>query len=320
MSWFLWVTVCKRPGDVEKGTMSGRISQLLARVPAPALFLLGGGSQYVGAAMAVALFQTLNPAGVAWLRMLGAAVVLVIWRRPPMAAWRGRRLLLAGTFGVVTGLMNAAFYEAIDRLPLGTAVAIEFCGPVAVAAFASRTARDWAALVLAGLGVALIADVQWAGSAGGVLWALGAATAWAGYILLAKRVAQGGNGLDDLAVGFTVAAVVLVPLALDSGPVWGSPRLLLLGVGVGVLSSVLPYVLDQVVLRRIGRARFAVLLALLPVTAALVGLVALGQMPGWAELAGILAVVAAVALRSRDEDPPPEDADAGAAEGTGKAG
>jgi drug/metabolite transporter (DMT)-like permease len=171
VSWFLWVTVCKRPGDVEKGTMSGRISQLLARVPAPALFLLGGGSQYVGAAMAVALFQTLNPAGVAWLRMLGAAVVLVIWRRPPMAAWRGRRLLLAGTFGVVTGLMNAAFYEAIDRLPLGTAVAIEFCGPVAVAAFASRTARDWAALVLAGLGVALIADVQWAGSAGGVLWA-----------------------------------------------------------------------------------------------------------------------------------------------------
>jgi inner membrane transporter RhtA len=283
--------------------MSGKISQGLARVPAPALFLLGGGSQYVGAAVAVGLFRELEPAAVAWLRLLGAAVVLVAWRRPPAAAWWGRRLLLAGAFGLVTGVMNAAFYEAIDRLPLGTAVAVEFCGPVAVAALASRGARDWAALVLAGLGVVLIADVQWAGSASGVLWALAAATAWAGYIVLAKRVAQGGNGVDRLAVGFAVASVLLVPLVLGSGRLWGSPRLLLLGVGVGVLSSVLPYVLDQVVLRRIGRARFAVLLALLPVTAALVGLVALGQVPGWAEGAGILAVMVAVMLRSRDDDP-----------------
>jgi inner membrane transporter RhtA len=214
-------------------------------------------------------------------------------------------VLLAGTFGLVTGLMNVAFYEAIDRLPLGTAVAVEFCGPVAVAALTSRGARDWAALALAGLGVALIADVQWAGSAAGVLWALGAATAWAGYIVLAKRVAQGGNGLDGLAVGFAVGTVLLVPLAVGVGPAWGSPRVLLVGVGVGVLSSVLPYVLDQLVLRRIGRARFAVLLALLPVTAALVGLVALHQVPGWAEAAGILAVVAAVALRTRDGDPEP---------------
>ncbi|MDT7656516.1 MAG: inner rane transporter RhtA [Pseudonocardiales bacterium] len=299
--------------------MSGKISQGLARVPAPALFLLGGGSQYVGAAVAVGLFRELEPAAVAWLRLLGAAVVLVAWRRPPAAAWWGRGLLLAGAFGLVTGVMNAAFYEAIDRLPLGTAVAVEFCGPVAVAALASRGARDWAALVLAGLGVVLIADVQWAGSASGVLWARAAATAWAGYIVLAKRVAQGGNGVDGLAVGFAVASVLLVPLVLGSGRLWGSPRLLLLGVGVGVLSSVLPYVLDQVVLRRIGRARFAVLLALLPVTAALVGLVALGQVPGWAEGAGILAVMVAVMLRSRDDDPERAGAPPAGAGGPGSA-
>lgn len=284
--------------------MSTKLSAALARVPAPIVFLCGGVSMYLGAALAVALFAVLSPASVAWLRLLGAAAVLVAWRRPARAAWRGRRLLLAGAFGLVTGLMNVAFYEAIARLPLGTAVALEFCGPVAVAALSSRLARDWAALVLAGLGVLLIADVQWAGSPPGVLWALAAAAAWAGYIVLAKRVAQGGNGVDDMAVGFTVAALLLAPLALGTGVVWSNPRLLSLGVGVGVLSSVLPYVLDQVVLRRVGRARFAVLLALLPVTAAVVGLLVLGQVPGPGEAVGILAVVAAVALRSRDGDEP----------------
>lgn len=301
--------------------MRGERSQLLGRVPAPLLFVLGGASQYVGAALAVALFRELPPPTVAWLRLLGAAAVLVAWRRPPRPAWHERRLLLAGAFGVVTGLMNVSFYQAIDRLPLGTAVAVEFCGPVAVAALSSRTARDWAALVLAGLGVGLIADVQWAGSASGVLWALAAATLWAGYVVLAKRVAQGGGGVDDLAVGFALAAALLVPLAWSSARVWGgTPRLLLIGVGVGVLSSVLPYVLDQVVLRRIGRARFAVLLALLPVTATLIGVVALAQVPGRAELAGIASVVAAVALRSRDDDPSSEAAASGPTEGGGRVG
>lgn len=292
--------------------MTTQKAERLARVPAPLLFLIGGGSQYAGAALAVALFHQLEPAAVAWLRLVGAALVLVLWRRPPRSAWRGRALLLAGSLGLVTGLMNAAFYEAIARMPLGTAVAVEFCGPVLVAALSSRTARDWAALVLAGLGVVLIADVQWAGSAAGVLWALAAAAAWAGYIVLAKRVAQRGDGVDGLAVGFAVGAVLLSPLALGAGPAWGHPRLLALGVGVGVLSSVLPYALDQVVLARLGRARFAVLLALLPVTATAVGLVALGQVPGWAEGAGILAVVAAVALRSRDGDPEPGGGPGGA--------
>lgn len=296
--------------------MTTKISAGLERVPAPAVFLLGGGSMYLGAALAVGLFEVLSPSGVAWLRLLGAALVLVAWRRPGRAAWRGRPLLLAGWFGVVTGLMNIAFYEAIAQLPLGTAVAIEFCGPVAVAALSSRLLRDWAALLLAALGVLLIADVRWSGSPTGVLWALAAAAAWAGYIVLAKRVATQGNGMDGidgLAVGFAVATVVLSPFALGTGPAWSSARLLLLGVGVGVLSSVLPYVLDQVVLRRVGRARFAVLLALLPVTATVVGLLVLAQVPGIAETAGILAVVAAVALRSRDGDSPedpddPEDA------------
>jgi len=260
---------------------------------------------YAGAAIAVGLFGHVTPSGVAWLRCLGAAVVLLAWRRPKKAAWRGRALLLSATFGVVTAGMNVLFYEAIARLPLGTVVALEFVGPVVVAAFGSRTRRDILAVVLVAAGVVAIADVRLEGSALGVLFALGAAAAWAGYIVLGKRVAVGGNGIDSLAIGFAAATVVLSPLAFGTGEVWGSPRLLLLGIGVGVLSTVVPYALDQIVLRRVGQARFAVLLALLPVAASLTGLVALGQIPSLFEALGTLAIVGGVALRSREPTPGP---------------
>lgn len=288
--------------------LTGRASSLQpSRLPAPLLFVVGALSMYLGAAVAVLLFDELSPAVVAWLRLAGAAALLLAWRRPGLAALCWRRLLLATGFGLATALMNIAFYEAIARMPLGTAVAIEFCGPVVVAALGSRTRHDVTALALAVLGVLLIADVQWAGSPSGVLFALTAAALWAGYIVLGKRVAGGGNGIDDLAVGFAAAAVLLSPLALGAGPVVHSPRLALLAVGVGLLSSVVPYVLDQVVLRRVGRARFALLLALLPATASVVGLLALRQVPAWPEVAGVLAVVGAVLLSSRStsRSPPP---------------
>lgn len=276
----------------------------IGHLPAPLLFVLGGISLNFGAAVAVLLFTDLPPTGVAWLRQLGAALVLLAWRRPGWAAFTGSRLLLAGSFGLVTALMNLVYYEAIARIPLGTAVALEFCGPVVVAAIGSRGRRDLLAVALAGVGVFLIADVRWSGSGSGVLFALGAAVLWAGYILLGKLVASRGSGVDDLAVGFTVAAVLLCPLAVNTMPAWRSPRLLLFGIGVGVLSSVVPYVLDQIVLRRVGRSTFALLLALIPLTAALMGFVVLGQVPGLAEAGGIAAVVIAVLLRSRPRDLP----------------
>jgi inner membrane transporter RhtA len=289
-------------------TESDRSGTVTRRIPAPVLFVLGGSSMYVGAALAVGLFDRLAPSAVAVLRLIGAAAVLLAWRRPPAAAWRGRRFARATAFGLATGLMNLAFYEAIAQLPLGTAVAVEFCGPVAVAAVASRRPRDVAAVLLAACGVLLIADVRWSGAPWGVVWALVAAAMWAAYILLGARVATVGNGIDDMAVGFGAAAVLLSPVLLLGNPggvgALVDPVVLGLGIGVGVLSSVVPYVLDQVVLRRVGTARFAVLLALLPATATIVGLVMLGQLPGGAEALGIAAVVGAVALRSRDGDPP----------------
>lgn len=271
-------------------------SQKLDAVPIPVLFVLSGISLYVGAALAVWLFDAATPAGVAWLRCLGAAVVLLIWRRPGRAAWTRRALLLAGTFGVVTAGMNVLFYEAIARLPLGTAVALEFTGPVVVAALGWRGFRDVAALVLVALGVLAIADVRIGGSPAGVAFALAAAAAWAGYILLGKRVALAGNGIDSLAVGFVVATVVLSPLGLGTTGVWPHPDLLMLGIGVGVLSTVIPYALDQIVLRRAGQTRFAVLLALLPVTASVTGFIVLGQVPTLVEACGILAVVTGLGI------------------------
>jgi inner membrane transporter RhtA len=275
-------------------------------VPAPLLFVAGGLSMYLAAAAAVWLYDEVGPASVAWLRQLGAALVLLAWRRPGRSAWRGRVFWLAALFGLVTAAMNIAFYEAIARLPLGTAVALEFAGPVAVAAFGSRTVRDVGALLLVFCGVLLIADVQWSGSTLGVLFALAAAALWAAYIVVGKRVADVGLGVDGLAVGFAVATVAFVPLAWGTGPVWGSPRLLLMAVGVGIGATVIPYALDQVVLRRVGQASFALLLSLLPVTATLVGLVVLRQVPSVPEALGITAIVVGLVLRSRETPARPE--------------
>ncbi|WP_237570666.1 EamA family transporter [Mycolicibacterium lacusdiani] len=278
----------------------------MARVPAwsvPLFFVVGAVSQYAGAAVGVFLFETTDPAAVAWLRAAAAAMALLVWRRPWRTRWTRRTIVAAGGFGIVTVAMNVAFFEAIARIPLGTAVAIEFLGPVAVAALGSRRGRDMVAVVLAAGGVAACAGVQAGADAVGVGFALLAAALWAGYILLGKRVADAGAGLDSLAVGMAVAAVVLAaPLLLgqliDDASVFAYPRTWLLGAAVGVLSTAVPYGLDQVVLTRIGRARFALLLALLPATAAIVGAIALAQRPTVAEAVGIALVMVALVVAS----------------------
>lgn len=287
----------------------------MQRIPAPVLFIVGAVSQYAGAAAAVLLFAEVPAEGVAWLRVLAAALVLSAWRRP-WRALRGssrRRLGLIAAFGTVLALMNTAFYLAIAELPLGTAVAIEFLGPVAVAALGTRSRRDVAAFSLAVLGVALLADVRLVdgriGSAPGVAFALLAAALWAGYILLGSRVAGGGAGIDGLAAGLVAGTLAVAPLGAPAAlPALVDPRLLGVCLAVGVLSSVVPYALDQVVLTRMAAGRFALLLALLPATAAVVGAVVLRQTPSAIEAAGIGLVVAAVAVRT----PAPPSADGAA--------
>jgi inner membrane transporter RhtA len=270
-------------------------------LPPHALFVLGAISQYVGAALAVLLFASVPAAGVAWLRVVAAAAVLLAWRRPWQAPWTGPRLWLTAAFGIALALMNLAFYLAIDRLPLGTAVAIEFVGPIAVAALGSRTRRDAMALVLAVAGVLALADVHLTGSPGGFALAIAAGGFWAVYIVLGHRVAADPalRPRDGLALAMAIGALALAPALVTSAvPALVSPLLLAACLAVGVASSVVPYGLEQVAMKRLPRARFALLLALLPATATVVGALVLGQVPGRLESAGIALVVVAASLRS----------------------
>jgi inner membrane transporter RhtA len=269
-------------------------------VPAPLLFVGGAVSQYVGAAIAVRSFDVVGAVGATQLRAVGAAAILCAWRRP----WRSPAVRRAGplvaAFGLALTAMNTSFYLAAERLPLGTAVAIEFLGPVAVAVAGTRSRRDLLALLLAGAGVALLADVRWSGSPAGVAFALLAAALWAAYIVLGHAVAAAGAGVDGLAAGSALGALALLPIGAPAvAPALDRPGVLAAGLSVGLLSSVVPYALDQVVLARMGRAAFALLLSILPATATAIGLLALDQVPTAAETAGIALVVVGVAARSR---------------------
>jgi inner membrane transporter RhtA len=274
-----------------------------ARIPPQGLFVLGALAQYVGSSLAVLLFAVVPASGVAWLRVVASAAALAAWRRPWRARWSAARLGLAAAFGVTLAAMNLCFYLAIDRLPLGTAVAIEFWGPIAVAAAGSRSRRDAVALALAVAGVLLLADVHLAGTPAGVAFATAAGGLWALYVVLGHRVAaeRALRPRDGLAAGMAIGALAFAPFLLPSAlPAFASAWRLLLCLAVGVLSSVIPYGLEQLALTRLPRAGFALLLALLPATAAVVGAVVLGQLPGPLEVLGIGLVIAAAACRGAD--------------------
>ena len=206
----------------------------------------------------------------------------------------------SAAFGAALGVMNLAFYLAIDELPLGNAVAIEFLGPIAVAAIGSRTRQAWIGLALAVVGVLLLVDLQSSGSIKGAGYALLAGTCWAGYIVFGHRVARAETGLDGLGLGMVFGAATIsvfgarhLPDALDR------PVLLILALATGLLSNVIPYAIDQLVLRRIDQYRFALLQAMLPASAILMGLIALGQVPSAVDLIGVALVVAALSPRLR---------------------
>jgi len=256
----------------------------------------------VGAAIAVGLFDEVAPRTVAWFRVIGATVALLAVSRGWRSGWTRPQLVAAGIFGVATALMNTFFYLAIDRIDLGKSVTIEFLGPIAVAAATTRTARNAVALAFAIAGVAVLGGGEIGDNALGVLFVLIASALWATYIVVGARVARVGRGVAGLGVGLAIGAVAIAPIgAPGSGSVWLSPTLLLTCMAVGVFSNAIGYGIDQFTLRRIPIRRFSLLLALLPVTASLIGWLWLGQQPTWSDVAGIALVLVGVALQEREE-------------------
>ncbi|MXZ84869.1 MAG: EamA family transporter [Acidimicrobiia bacterium] len=276
------------------------------------LFVVGAVSQYLGAAVAVHLFDEMAPAGMALVRVLGAAVMIILLRRSWQRRWNPSDLAWASAFGMALAAMNLSIYLSIDELPLGNAVAIEFTGPILVAAAFTRTLRSGAALLLAAGGVVVLAGVEAEGTMRGVGFALLAGLFWAGYIVLGHRVARGPAAVDGLGLGMLAGAAAISGFgAPELGPALDSPVVLLLALVTGLLSNVVPYWIDQLVMKRITQHRFALLQALLPATAVLVGLAVLIQVPSVRELLGIALVIAAILLSRSVKGPGGSAAEAG---------
>ena len=279
----------------------------LDRLPPQAFFLVSAGFHYLGPALAVLLFARVDVLGVAWLRITSAALVFAAWRRPWRAVRRpgGRRLRLLLAFGGVLAVMNTCFYLAVDRLPLATVGSIEFLGTVILAAAGARTRRNVAALGLTTTGVAAITVIRLTGHPLGFVLAFANCGLFMAYVILGHRIAgvrpgDAGNragGIDLLGGSMLIAAVAVTPVGLPGAlPALTRPGLLLAGIGVGVCSSVIPYVTDQLAMARLPRATFALMLALLPVFATVTGAIVLRQFPTPRDIAGIALVTAGVAI------------------------
>lgn len=286
--------------------------QLTSRLSVQSYFLVSAVFHYLGPSFAVLLFSRVGVLGVAWLRIVTAAVVFAAWRRPwrlaPRLDRRGLGTLAA--LGTVLAAMNCLFYLAVDRLPLSTVGAIEFLGTVLLAALGVRTKRNAAALVLTTGGVAVITQIRFTGQPLGFVFAFGNCALFMAYVVLGHRIANSGStqghkgdigGVDRLGAAMLVAAVVVMPAGLGQAlSAFARPMLLLAGAGVGVCSSVIPYVTDQLAMASLPRATFALMLGLLPMFAALIGALVLHQIPTIHDLGAIALVTVGVALHRPD--------------------
>jgi len=324
-----------------EGTSGARLASRALNLPPTSFFVVSAIFHYLGPALAVLLFAHVAALGVMWLRVAGAAVVFAVWRRPWRLAGRldrrQRTTLLA--LGIVLAGMNTLFYLAIARLPLATVGAIEFLGTVVLAALGARSRRNIVALVLTVAGVAGLTVVQVAAQPLGIALAFGNCAGFMLYVVLGHRVANTADtavphtavqntavpntavpntavpntaradakrvtAIDQLGAAMLIAAVAATPAGFGAAlPVFDHPAWLAWGLGVGVCSSVIPYVMDQLAMARLPRSTFALMLALLPAFATITGAVVLGQIPTARELAGIGLVIVGVALHRGDAGP-----------------
>ena len=270
------------------------------RVPPVVLVITAITTLQFGAALGATLFDDVGPAGASLLRLgFAAAILLAAWR-PRIAGRERGDLALAALFGALLGAMNLSIYEALDRIPLGIAVTIEFAGPLGVAVLTSRRRLDIMWAVLAGVGIVVLADPGGDVEAVGVLLAGIAAVCWGAYIVVAARAGQRFRGGEGLALAMGVALLVpLVPGLIQGGGDLVRPEMLAIGLSVALLSSVIPYSLETEALRRMPKNVFGVLMSLEPAVAAVAGFLVLGQDLGARELLAIALVVAASAGATR---------------------
>lgn len=277
----------RRPANLTRST-----SRFL---PPQLLILLAMVSLQLGAAFAKSLFPVVGSTGTVFLRLAFAAIVLMVMWRPRLRGYSRKEYISVVLFGVVMAGLNGFFYAALARLPLGIVVTLEFVGPLSIALFSSRRRIDvfWALFAVAG--IVLLAPINGATvDTLGVVLALTAGAFWAAYILLNVRVGQAFPGGSGLALGMSIGALVTLPFGVTSLPViWHHPSILLIGLGVAVLSSVIPFSLEMEALRRISARVFGVLMSLDPVMAALIGLVVLGETVGLRALIAMALIVIA---------------------------
>jgi inner membrane transporter RhtA len=263
-----------------------------------------------GSAFAKGIFDEVGAGGTVFLRVLSAAIVLALIWRPRLHGHSRRDLVVAVLFGISLAGMNLAFYSALDRIPLGIAVTFEFVGPLGVAVFGSRRALDLVWVVLAAAGILLLSGFGGADLDGlGVALALLAGGFWAAYILLSVRVGRAFPGGSGLALAMLVATVPLAPIGIaEGGADLITPSVLAVGVGVGMMSSAIPYTLELEALRRLPAGVFGVLMSLEPAVAATAGFVVLGEDLATREVVAIVMVVAASAGAARGATVAPRDA------------
>lgn len=272
-------------------------------VPPHAWFGVSAVFHYLGPSFAVLLFPSIGVLGVAWFRIASAAAAFAPWTKPWQtirnADKRTRLLLIA--FGACLAVMNTAFYLALDKLPMSLVAAMEFVGTIVVALHGLRTGRNFAALGLAVLGVFILIDVKWSSDPLGLVWALLNSALFVGYIVLGHTISESGasGGVKHLGAAMAIAFFFVMPIGfVEAIKAFGAIELVLAGIGVGLCSSVIPYICDQLAMSRLPRASFALLLALLPATATIIGAVMLAQIPTPQDLFGVLLVMLGVGLHN----------------------
>ena len=287
------------PVDVPT-VVPARATDQLSAIPPWALAITAMLSVQLGSALSVNLIGTVGPAGTAWLRLTAGALIFLAIVRPPLRDVRRADVPVLLALGVATGLMSILFLAAIERIPLGTAVAIEFLGPLTVAAVRSHSTRmlTWPALAL--LGVVLLTE-PWQGeiNVAGVAFAALGATGWATYILLTQRIGDRFTGIQGLSITIPIAAAAAAVMGIPQAAGHITPGILAAALGLALLLPVLPFALEMLALRRMTHTAFGTLMALEPAFGLLLGLVVLRQVPSWLQVLGIILVVSAGAGAQR---------------------